>query len=501
MRAIITSITFFCCLSASAQNILLNGGFGYDGFTYVENTSIVSKVVLNPDGSIISAGRKFVPGGSNLVLTKHDAIGTQDMTFGTSGIALTAIQVGIDIHDVQLQNDGKILVVGSTDTGLESAPGIPILYAFVVRYHPNGIIDSSFATNGIFIETNYNQSEFNSVIVQSDQSLLLVSYADGISYYTKLTTGGTLDTSFGTNGTRAISDLSTFFFFNRGAISLADGSILTYGTNATGSSGAKLSCIKTNASGDLITSFGQNGIVSIDGDTNTNAFEMLSKAQELSDGKIILSGGSSSAHRVILKLKADGTPDSTFATNGILIHSRPSVDMVVQPTGKILIGGTQQVQQSDYGFIITRFNTDGTIDNSFNTTGDFEFDISDGFEMMGCMMLTSPDHLLIGGKTDYIDMFSDFLLAEINMSESLGLTTNKSDEISIYPNPFSDKITVSMDNSVTVVQLTDAMGRSIGNYPVSKTTVLSLEHLKAGVYHLVFTNDQQKVISKKLIKQ
>ncbi|MGV3610791.1 MAG: T9SS type A sorting domain-containing protein [Fluviicola sp.] len=495
MRTIITSLTLLTCLSASAQNIVLNEGFGFEGFTYVENTSVVDKFVLNPDGSIISAGRKYVSGGSDLVLTKHDAIGTQDMTFGANGIALTDMYASVTINSIQLQADGKILVAGSTETGVEIAPGIPILYAFVARYHPNGIIDSSFATNGIFTETDYDQSEFTAVIVQTDQSLILVSYADGISYFTKLTTNGTLDNSYGTNGIRAISDLSTFFFFNRGAISLADGSILTYGLDGT--SAERLSCIKTNSAGDLVTSFGQNGIASFDSDPN--GFEMATKAQELADGKIVLAG--ESADNVIIRLEADGTLDSTFATNGILMHTHPSMDMIVQPTGKILIGGQDADAAFNYSLIVTRFNTDGTIDNSFNSTGYFEFDFSDGFEMLNCMVLTNLQRLLIGGRTEYLDQTADFLLAEIDMSESLGLTANKSDEFSMYPNPFSDKVILSVeDPSITSVELTDAMGRSIGNYSLDKQTVLSLEHLNAGIYHVVFTNDQQERISRKLIK-
>ncbi len=497
MKTIITPVLFLVGLSASAQNITLNESFGYEGFTYVENTSLVDRIVLNPDGSIISAGRKYVSGGSDLALTKHDAIGTQDMTFGTNGITLTDIHASVDILDIQLQADGKILISGSTETGIEVAPGVPVLHAFIARYHPNGVIDSSFAANGIFEVTDYDQSEFTSILVQTDQSLLLVSYADGISYFSKLTTGGTLDNSFGTNGIRAISDLSTFFFFNRGAISLADGSILIYGLDGTGGSD-KLSCIKTNVAGDLVTAFGQNGIASFD--TDQNGFELLTKGQELADGKIVLVGESSD--KVIIRLKADGTLDSTFATNGVLMHTLPYMDMVVQPTGKILIGGQLPDASFNYRIIITRFNADGTIDNSFNTTGDFEFDFSDGFEMLNCMVLTSPDRLLIGGKTDYIHPSSDFLLAEIDMSESLGLPTNTSDELSVYPNPFSDKVTISLDNeSVTSIQLMDAMGRTIGNYPVNKSTTLSLEHLNAGMYQVIFTNNQHEQISKKLIKQ
>ncbi len=502
MRTIITPLAFLCCFSASSQNIFLNPTFGYEGFTYVENTSEVNKIALNPDGSIISAGRKFISGGSNIVLTKHDAIGTQNLTFGTGGVALNPHFNSVDLRDLQLQADGKILLAGSNYTGLDTGPGgSPIIHAFVMRYLPNGVIDSSFATNGVFEVTDYNQSEFNAVLIQSDQSLRLIGYSDGITYITKLTAAGTLDNSFGTNGSRAISDLSTFFFFNRGAIALNDGSILSYGLSDPNFSGSKLTCVKTDASGDLITSFGQNGVSSFDLDSDPNTFEEVTKAQELSDGKIVLAGRPGTDY-VLIRLKTDGTPDSTFATNGILANLPAYTDMVVQPTGKILVGGSKQVTQFDWGLTVSRYNANGTIDNSFNTTGTFECDFSAGFESLQCMVLTSPDYLLVGGKTAYIDEFSDFLLAEINMSEFLGLAANKSEELSIYPNPFSDQITVSVENeSVTEIQLADATGRIIQSYPVNKTAVLSLEYLEAGVYYFVFANDQQERISRKIIKQ
>jgi len=502
MRTIITPVLFFIGLSASAQNIVLNEGFGYEGFTYVDNTSEVNKIVLNPDGSIISAGRKFISGGSNIVLTKHDAIGTQDMAFGTGGISLINFFNSVALLDLQLQSDGKILLAGSNYTGLDTGPGgSPIIHAFVIRYHPNGVIDSSFAVNGVFEVTDYNQSEFSSVFVQSDQSLRLISYSDGITYITKLTSAGTLDNSFGTNGSRALSNLSTFFFLNRGAIALNDGSILSYGMDDTGFANPKFVLLKTDVSGDVITSFGQNGIATFDMDSNPNTFETVAKAQELSDGKIVLAG-EYGTNDVLMRLKTDGTPDSTFATNGLLAHTLPFSDMVVQPSGKILVGGRTQVSASDWQLTVSRLNVDGTTDNSFNATGTFEFDFSNGYEWMYCMVLTSPDRLLIGGETDYIDQFSDFLLAEIDMSESLGLPTDKSDEFSIYPNPFSDKVKIAIeDESLTSIQLTDAMGRLIANYPASKNTILSLEHLDAGIYHVVFTNNQQQQISKKLIKQ
>ncbi|MNX87896.1 hypothetical protein D3C86_1198470 [compost metagenome] len=361
------------------------------------------------------------------------------------------------------------------------------------------MIDSSFATNGIFRVTSYTQSEFNAALLQNDQSLRLISYSDGISYITKLTSAGVLDTSFGTNGSQAISDLSTFFFFNRGAIALSDGSILSYGVDNTGSSSSRIGCVKTDASGNRIISFGQNGIASFDLDTDDNTFEMLTKGQELPDGKILLAGDA--ADKVIIRIHPDGTLDSTFATNGILNHSLPSNDMVAQPTGKILIGGHQQIGQTNWSLLVSRFNSDGTTDNSFNGTGDFEFDFSTKVETLKCMVLTAPDRLLIGGRTNFVNNFTHFLLAEIDMSNTLHVQENKADLISLYPNPVSDELTISVaDESITAIQLTDAAGRLISTHPVEKNTHLSLKHLPAGMYQVILVTNSEERISKKLIK-
>ena len=441
MRAIITSITFFCCLFTSAQNIFLDPYFGNDGISFVENTTEITRIIQNLDGSIISAGYKIANGGGyHLSLTKHNADGTQDNNFGTGGIANTSIAYSDMILDLRLQADGKILVAGSAYLGPGSGSGgIEAFHAFIVRYHPNGIIDSSFATNGIFLVPDYNDSQFTSIIVQSDQSLLLIGNADNLSYLTRLTSAGVLDNTFGTNGTQTFSNLSTNFFSNSAGIRLSDGTLLCYGLGAD-ISGSQVTCLKIDSLGNMVTSYGQSGKASFDLDPDPNTVELLSKAQELPDGTVILAGYA--ADQVVLKLKTDGTLDSTFASNGVLNHNLPFKDMLVQPNGKILIGGNTMVSASNYGVSVSRFNSDGTTDTGFNGTGTFVTDLSERSDILQSMILTGPDHLLIGGGIRPFDFNSIFGLAQIDMSESLGLTVNKYGEFCNYPNTFSDKMNI-----------------------------------------------------------
>jgi uncharacterized delta-60 repeat protein len=498
MRTIITSIICLFCLSASAQNIVLDPYFGNDGIAFVENTSGINKLALNPDGSIVSAGITITGGNFHLTLSKHYPDGMPDLNFGTGGITQTVVSYSETVLSLQLQADGKILVAGAAR--LIPSGGNEEYNSFVVRYHPGGTIDSSFATNGIFLDTNHNDSEFNSIIVQNDQSLLLLGNADGRSYLMKLTSDGEVDTAFGTNGITYISDFSTYIFYNQGSTRLADGSILCYGTEFLNSN---VTCAKIDSLGNFISSFGQGGKASFDLDATPNLIEILSKAQELPDGKIILAGitvqGTVLTDQFILKLKSDGTIDSSFATNGLLSHSLPFKDMFIQPDGKILIGGSKLISTDNYGISISRFNTDGTIDPGFNGTGTFEADLSERSDYLQCIVLVDSDHLLTGGSAKIFDQNSIFALAQIDMSQTLGLQVNKSEEISLYPNPFTGELTISTgDDQIKEIQLKDASGRLIGNYPAN--TTLFLDHLSVGMYQVVFVNDRQESISRKLIK-
>lgn len=504
MKTIITPIAFLCCLSAFSQNIALDPYFGNDGISFVDNTSEINKIVINSNGDILSAGYTLTGGpGFHISLTKHHADGTLDVNFGTGGITHTIIAQSESVLDIRLQADGKILVAGFAN--LPPVNGVYNFNSFIARYHPNGIIDSSFATNGIF-QQNATESQFNSILVQSDQSLLLIGNTESFSCLTKLTSAGVPDNTFGTNGVRIISDMSNYFFMNWGGIRLSDGSILCYGFDATDFPTSKVTCAKIDSLGNYINSFGVGGKASFDLNATPNTMEILARAQELPDGKIILAGTVSQSgittEQLILKLKSDGTIDSTFATDGVVHHTLPFKDMLVQSDGKILIGGSKLISANNYGLSISRFNSDGTIDPGFNGTGTFEADLSERSDHLQCMVLVDSDHLLVGGSAKIFDLNSIFILARIDVGQTLSLQENQSNEISLYPNPFSSELNISIANeSITAIQLTDATGRLIETFPASTTTTLSLEHLASGMYQVVFINDRQENISRKIIKQ
>jgi uncharacterized delta-60 repeat protein len=99
-------------------------------------------LALQPDGKIVAAGTADDGSIYSCVVLRYRADGTLDPGFGGTGKVVTAV-LGIDDEAtaVVVQPDGKIVVAGS------SSNGFFIEYA-VVRYNPDGSLDSTFGGSG-----------------------------------------------------------------------------------------------------------------------------------------------------------------------------------------------------------------------------------------------------------------------------------------------------------------------------------------------------------------
>jgi hypothetical protein len=78
-------------------------------------------------------------------------------------------------------------------------------------------------------------------------------------------------------------------------------------------------------------------------------------------------------------------------------------------------------------------------------------------------------------------------------------------DISIFPNPFSDSITIQSTNGfkpTTRVIILDISGRVVLNLPIGSVSeiTLKLENLKAGLY-LMYIADGQRKVMRKLLKR
>ena len=95
------------------------------------------------------------------------------------------------------------------------------------------------------------------------------------------------------------------------------------------------------------------------------------------DGKILLGGycrGVSNFDFCIARFNSNGTLDTTFRSSGKVIQPIGSghdfgQSLAIQPDGKILLGGHCCINNNRYSFSIARFEINGTLDTSFGDSG------------------------------------------------------------------------------------------------------------------------------------
>jgi len=133
-------------------------------------------------------------------------------------------------------------------------------------------------------------------------------------------------------------------------------------------------CINAQTPGSLDNTFGMSGIVV----TPINISGSIVKAMTIqTDGKILVAGysgwGSNNNEFAVARYNIDGTLDSTFGTNGIVLTQIGIDDasgnaIALQTDGKIIIAG-YAVGVFHYDFALVRYNQNGTLDTIFGTNG------------------------------------------------------------------------------------------------------------------------------------
>ncbi len=116
---------------------------------------------------------------------------------------------------------------------------------------------------------------------------------------------------------------------------------------------------------------------------------------EQADGKIIV-GGATPGFALLARFNADGTLDSGFGTNGLVLtdadESNDSFGAVaVQPDGRIVAGGVRFNNASDGRAIIARYMPDGTLDNGFGTNGIRTINIAGALDSFVKALAVQPD--------------------------------------------------------------------------------------------------------------
>ena len=222
----------------------------------------------------------------------------------------------------------------------------------------------------------------------SDGKVLLAgafNFVNGVARnnIARLNADNTLDTSF-SPGSGADSEVMAMLL-------QPDGRVLIGGNFTSFNGVARQSLARLNADGSLDMSF-DAGI-----DLNYADSVVVSALALQSDGSILIGGMFSSINGMrcdgIARLRANGSLDTAFVVE---IDYGPVNAFIVQPDNKVLIAGYFTAVNGVARNSIARLNTDGTLDSTFDP----------GFGIDGTVMtiLRQPDgKVVVGGYFLYVD--------------------------------------------------------------------------------------------------
>ena len=365
------------CTSSTAQSGCIDSTFGNSGAALLLDTG------LQPQGAVrlqaqADGSQKIViinQMGPSAMVARFNLDGTPDLTFGSNGVSsyqLEPATTGIGLFDGLVDANRNILVAGGAGADL-----------FVMRFLPDGGVDTSFGANGVFMYQGSSSGSATSrgLALQPDGKIIAVGLAGTAKTHSsivlRLTANGTLDSTFGSNGVASVAS---------GPL-LLTAAIQTIGTTnyilAAGSGWFG----RFTPSGALDSSFGSSGkpvgptcggvgnarSIYVDGAGNifllgysnagiTNGPWEITLAKYTASGALATSFGD---------VSASGHTGNTFlnvfgGTNVPGFSSSLLATMDATGTTKLLVTGYAVNNAAGWtASVLARYNLDGTLDPTF----------------------------------------------------------------------------------------------------------------------------------------
>lgn len=308
-------------VAAFAGGGIPDDSFGAAGFADVARATLTSvgPVAETPCGALLVAGTRLTgPGAIEMAVTRLDARGAVDPTFGAGGIAPLSVPGARSAvpEDLQVLADGSYLVAGYLELG-------GVYQVVLAHFGPDGSPDLEFGSGGRVLETFGGVALFPHLATEADGSIYLgasVRPAAGGAARTavaKYTSDGYRDEEFGRGGVE-------FYAF---------------GGEESGLAGLAVS----------------------------------------GDGKLVLVGSfvgdePDQTRAVVLRLFGDGSPDPSFGSGGRVSTAPPGASAGAQACafdagGRLLIAGYALSPEQGHTLMIARFKSDGALDTQYGDGG------------------------------------------------------------------------------------------------------------------------------------
>lgn len=338
--------------------------------------------------------------------------GHLDPSFGTAGRGLTSLEDILEVTAALVQPDDRIVVSLARTSHPRSFT--------LMRFEPDGTIDSSFGTGG-FVRTDFTPgfAAAEAVTQQPDGKLVV-----GGTFGTFTTLGtiqenadfaivryeadGTVDASFGVDG-----KVVTSFSGTEGIKSVLiqpDGRIVAVGSTLFRyATEHRLVLARYSQDGTLDPTFGIGGIATLSVEDGVSA-----EAASLAGDRILVAGSARvvGANRwvpMVARVASDGSLDATFGSGGATLTDVGSTvsgtaakALALHADGRI-VTVTERRTGIEGGFAIVRHQPDGALDPTFGDGGVALLEALGFYPDARGITVLPDDRIVVTGSTMLVD--------------------------------------------------------------------------------------------------
>jgi uncharacterized delta-60 repeat protein len=372
-RCVLAALAASLCVAAAAaaKSGDLDPSFGEGGLvTSGPDHSILYDLQALPDGRILAAG---VNEGA-FAVARYTPGGSLDPDFGGGdgvGLAEAAPPGFYDssyASDLAVQADGKIVVagIGQWESNTDFV---------VMRFDADGMIDSSFGVDGLVTLEGYGGSGLE---IQDDGKIVVAGSTDrrphAILFY-RLLPSGALDKSFGKHGRKAVPAPFGRYATPFALTLQPNGKLVAAGEADTRDGEQHVYLLRLRPSGDPDPGFGHGGVVR----TRIASASFAEDLALRRDGKIVVVGDTyrGPRHRIgwfVARYDRRGKLDRGFGGGDGLVQNLfdgESVPIAVDLArdGIYVAGLSRGVSGVKSAVILARYRAAGRLDRGFGHKG------------------------------------------------------------------------------------------------------------------------------------
>nr|WP_231295860.1 tandem-95 repeat protein [Colwellia sp. PAMC 21821] len=335
-----------------------------------------------------------------IILTRLTSTGQLDTTFDSDGHKQLIIGTSATVKGLFELASGNFIVYGNVTEGISTN-------GFVARIDQNGVLDTSFATNGIYttsaiIATN---TQFNQVKADTQERLIAVGNFESGStsaFVLRLTAAGLLDTLFNTLGTQGYVIGANTDDYLTVVIDVTNGIDNIY------AGGNRLSGDKDLLMAKYLVTGALENAVTVD--TNSGIDESVEQLLFDSKNDLYWIGNDlgDSAELIVVKSNTSGVLDNSFSGDGKALFDMSALleldaeagvsNAAIDSNDNIVVVGYSDLNLIRKKKMIGRIKPDGSLDNAFDYNGYFRSSTCSNAANLESIVLINNSSFVVAGQ-------------------------------------------------------------------------------------------------------